>query len=371
MKRKLRLLLLFCSFLLTSCGDQTNLEEQQITLLLGIDLDKDDKIKAYSASPVFSQEAIQKYNISVGETKALRQARKELDSMSIGSLVGGKVQNILIGKKLLQQKNAFQYFDSFFRDPKNEVNGIVIVVDGDVTEIVKLNMKDKGRIGVVLREQVETTYENRSTVRTTLQQFHRQMSEPGMTPYVTQIRPGNNEIIVTGSALLSENGKYATSIDGEKSSLFLMMNGDARRPIPLIMKLSPKTLGIKKKEVVIACTVNSVKTSISTKYQKRTFGFDIEMNLGLIITERPFQFDTEKQGKQFEKAMEDELKKQCEALIKVFQKHQIDPLGLGLHARAYQYKEWKKVEKEWGKTFSKATITIKPKVKVISYGVSK
>lgn len=55
----------------------------------------------------------------------------------------------------------------------------------------------------------------------------------------------------------------------------------------------------------------------------------------------------------------------------------VTPIGLGKYARAYAYAyayaydEWKKVEDDWGRVFSKAKVTIHPEVKIISVGVLK
>ncbi|WP_374987756.1 Ger(x)C family spore germination C-terminal domain-containing protein [Paenibacillus sp. R14(2021)] len=36
----------------------------------------------------------------------------------------------------------------------------------------------------------------------------------------------------------------------------------------------------------------------------------------------------------------------------------MDPIGVGLYARAYQYKAWKKVQENWGDAFSKADVSV-------------
>ncbi len=41
---------------------------------------------------------------------------------------------------------------------------------------------------------------------------------------------------------------------------------------------------------------------------------------------------------------------------------------MGLYARAYEYKEWQKVQDDWGEALSKADIKINVKVKVKSMG---
>ncbi|WP_458259534.1 Ger(x)C family spore germination C-terminal domain-containing protein [Bacillus cereus] len=52
------------------------------------------------------------------------------------------------------------------------------------------------------------------------------------------------------------------------------------------------------------------------------------------------------------------MKSDLEGLIKKIQKAEIAPIGLGVYARAYTYKDWKRVQKQWGKALSKADVKI-------------
>ncbi|UED77777.1 Ger(x)C family spore germination C-terminal domain-containing protein [Brevibacillus sp. DP1.3A] len=72
-----------------------------------------------------------------------------------------------------------------------------------------------------------------------------------------------------------------------------------------------------------------------------------------------------------EKAIAVVMKQNMEGVIAKLQKKQVDPIGLGKYARAYAYAEWKKVEDDWGRVFSKAKVTIHPEVKIIRVGVLK
>ncbi|MNG37666.1 hypothetical protein D3C84_1250870 [compost metagenome] len=58
-------------------------------------------------------------------------------------------------------------------------------------------------------------------------------------------------------------------------------------------------------------------------------------------------------------------------LIKKIQQNQIDPIGLGLYARAHEYRQYKKVEEHWGETLSEADIHLTVKVKIGSTGPMK
>jgi hypothetical protein len=56
------------------------------------------------------------------------------------------------------------------------------------------------------------------------------------------------------------------------------------------------------------------------------------------------------------------------ALVAKMQRHEIDPIGLGLYARAYQFKAWEHVQDEWGHAFSKADVRIHIKTKIKNMG---
>ncbi|MNY44410.1 hypothetical protein D3C86_1794380 [compost metagenome] len=62
------------------------------------------------------------------------------------------------------------------------------------------------------------------------------------------------------------------------------------------------------------------------------------------------------------------MQKQFENLLKKIQKHQIDPIGLGLYARAHEYRQYKKVENHWGEALSEADIQVSVKVVLGSIG---
>ncbi|WP_173194298.1 Ger(x)C family spore germination C-terminal domain-containing protein [Paenibacillus alginolyticus] len=50
-----------------------------------------------------------------------------------------------------------------------------------------------------------------------------------------------------------------------------------------------------------------------------------------------------------------QVQKQLESLIHKIQADKIDPMGLGLYARAHEYSHFKKVEDNWGETLPKLT----------------
>ncbi|MNR51844.1 hypothetical protein D3C85_1715820 [compost metagenome] len=89
------------------------------------------------------------------------------------------------------------------------------------------------------------------------------------------------------------------------------------------------------------------------------------------IKERLFPYDVEHNAPELEKDIEEELQKQFSQLIKKIQSAKIDPIGLGLYARAHEYSQYKKVQDHWGETLSNSEVNVKVKVKIQSMGSNK
>ncbi len=371
MRKHVRILLVAVSMsLLPGCGDQLYLENTALILAAGMDLDDEDRMIVYSSNPVFSPEAKEKVNLSATKTITLRKARNELDSMSYATAVSGKLQTILIGKKFLQHKDVFPYFDVLFRDPKNDINARVVAVDGPVRDVMYIKMDDKGRIGTILRDLVDTTYKNGTTVITPLQQFHRQFLDKRITPYITELKAANNELIITGATLLDKKGKYVTSLTNQECATLLLLQQDIRNPLSYTFQLPPKQVKATEEESKITIDIPGAKYEVKTNFKNGRFVFDINLKLKVVIMERLFRLDQEKEGKKLEKLLAEAMKKECEAFVKKIQKHSLDPIGFGVYAHAYQYNQWKKVESDWGKAFADAQVNLTTSVEIVSFGVA-
>lgn len=232
-------------------------------------------------------------------------------------------------------------------------------------------MSDKGRIGVVIKDLAESAFKKSAAVQTTLQQFHKQMMDKGATPYLTEMKAEKNNLVISGTVLLHKDGTFATSLNNKESALLLLLQRNTRYSIPLTFHLPPEMFQTDEEMSYVSFDINKVKYNLKTKFVENQFTIDVKMKVQITLSERMFSFDLEKKSKQLEQAIAQELKKECEALIKKAQKHQVSPFGFGLYVRAYDYKNWKKVQDDWGKALSKAKVNISTKVIIKNNGVSK
>ncbi|NOU66562.1 Ger(x)C family spore germination protein [Paenibacillus sp. LMG 31461] len=356
--------------IVSGCGKAIYIENQQFVLTEAIDFDENNKLVVYTSTPVFNKEAKDRFKITFSRADTMRKSKGEIDSKTSGRLAYGKSQNVLIGKKLLQQRNALPYLDVLFRDSRNEINANVIVIDGTVKDVMYTNMSDKGRIASVIKDLVESTYKSRVSVQTSLQKFHLQVKDKGMTPVLTEMKPEKNELAITGTTLLHKDGTYAASLNHQETSLLILLQGDSKNSIPLTFHIPPDLFDTSKESSFVSFNIKKANPKIKAKFEEDDhLTIDIPMKVQIDLTERLFPLDVDEKKKELERAIEIELQKACETLIKKAQKYQLDPFQFGVHVRAFHYKDWKKIEDNWGKVLAEATVHISPKVIIKSIGV--
>ncbi|WP_028402640.1 Ger(x)C family spore germination protein [Ectobacillus panaciterrae] len=367
MKRKILCCILLLTTMMTGCVDQTNVEDVSLTLILGIDLDDDDNLLVYMSSPVFNKEARRKEEKVGVKSVTVRNSRELFDTTVMALTSGSKTQIFLIGKRLLKRKNWIDYLDPFYRDPKNTVTTRIVAVDGPVSDVIFYKPEDKPRLPLYLTKLVDTAYRRNITVKTSLQEFHEQTTEKGMTASITEMKK-TNKIKLTGSALLDEQGRYKLTITPHENKLLRIMQHQKKGEFPFTIAVPLQSHDRDKHWLSFATQGIKVKTKVR---HDGHFIFDVNVKMRIAVTERLFPFNVRKNASKLQKSIETKLKADFERLIKKTQTAKIDPIGFGLYARAYTYPEWKKVQNRWGKAFSKADVNVKVSVTIAGMGTIK
>lgn len=352
---------------LTGCTDRLNVEDVTFALLIGIDQDEEDRLVFSISSPVFSKEAKKKEEEYEVRTTTLRKSREEFDRSVVAMTMGGKVQALLLGKRLLQHKDWFKMLDPLYRDTKNTVLTHVVLVDGKVSDIINYSPDDKPRLPTYLSELLHTAQRRNIAVSTTLQQLHRQMFEKGMTPGIVELRK-DGKLKVIGTALLKEDGRYVITLEPLENKLLSLLNPHRSGEFPFTITIPSHSNEGFFKQDKLSFTATDISTKTKVKFDEYKFRFDIHVKMRISLSEQLFPFNVEKEAEKLEKEIAQQLEAQYEQLINKIQAAEIDPIGLGLYARAKQYRHWKDVQDEWGKALSSADVNVKVKVKVMTMG---
>jgi len=364
------LIALSAAVFLSGCWDRANVEDITLSMLVGMDLDEQNRLLFSLSSPVFSKEAKKKEEQYVMRSTSMRQSREEFDRTVVAMTMGGKVQALLLGKRVLQHTGWFELMDPFYRDNRNTVLPTVVLVDGPVSEVIQFSPEDKPRLPTYMRELVNTAKRRNITVQTTLQQLRRQIYEKGMTPSITELRK-DTDLKVVGTALLRHDGRYAMTLEPHENKLCSLLRADRRGDFPFTIKLPtyPDDGVFQHNVTSFAPISTSVKTK--TRYEANRFRFDVGLKMRIFLTEKLFPADLQKNAEKLERDIARKLENDYAKLIEKLQAEKVDPIGFGIHARARQYRHWKPVQNRWPEAFSKADVNVNVTIKIMGMGAIK
>ncbi|TMV50008.1 Ger(x)C family spore germination protein [Paenibacillus mesophilus] len=363
------ILLVFAVAVIAGCYDRVDLEEQTSSFLVGIDLDRDNKLVVYASNPVFSSHAEKKSQELGLNAGTLRQSRSALEARTLGFLSYRKVQVILIGKRILEHEDWYRLLDVIMRDTKNPLTQRMVAFNGTLSDIVNLNPKDQPTIPILLRGMVDTKSARSETVKTTFQELDRLFYEKGITPYLSEVvLDPNKEVTMSGTTLLDKKGKYAASLNMPDTVLLHILQNEVKRPVSLTIRIPGHSKSGPFGTDRVSFNAENVKTKFSTSYAEERFKFGIDIRMSISLSERLIPIDAQKEGERLESLIAEQLQNRFESLIRTIQSHRIDPVGLGIYARAYESSRYKDVQDNWGEALAKADINVSVKVTIRSTG---
>ncbi|MGN4668297.1 Ger(x)C family spore germination protein [Bacillus cereus group sp. MYBK234-1] len=363
MKRKISYLL-SCLILLTGCYDQIYVEDVAATLIVGIDLDEQNNLQIYIVNPLINKDQKRTEEKHYSTDKTVRKARDKFDTIDPGIISGSKIQIILLGKKLLKKKNWIKYLEPFYRDPQNTMTAKVIGVEGKVSDIIYSRSHKKNFLADYLVKLVRTGNARNVTVKTTFKELYRQVKDKGITPSISSIKKIKNEKVkITGTMLLNYENSLQFSLNSNENKLLTLLQGKVQGDYPFTINNSLTSLN----KQWISISAQRIEVNKKVSYTNH-FIFDIQINMGTEIIEKFPDSETAIDARKLEKAISKQLKKEITQFIEKIKQAKIDPIGLGIYARAFQYKNWVSHEQNWGNELSKAEININVKVKVRDIG---
>ncbi|PGL71039.1 Ger(x)C family spore germination protein [Bacillus sp. AFS055030] len=355
---------------LTGCNDKINIEDLTIALIWGIDLDQQGDVVIYMASPVFSKDVKEKNEHFKVKSLSFREARDIIDSKALGITAGGKVQTVLIGRKVIEQKNWYSLLDLFYRDPKMRLNADLVVVNGSVSDVFDFSPKNKPSLSLFIPQLLKTANFRNVSVRTPLRYFYKINFEKGITPYTPELTLKDNALEVSGTILLNKQNQYRRTLSLKETMLLIILQD--RKAGQLTMWLNGNKHKKNENTILnskISFYIKNIKRNVKKKFDDGKYQFNINLKLPIAITESPIKLNDKSEGK-LVKEIENELQKELNLFVKSLQNDKVDPIGLGLFARSFKYSEWKKVEDDWVGAFQQSKIKVKVKIILVDRGIS-
>ncbi|OTW73384.1 MULTISPECIES: Ger(x)C family spore germination protein [Bacillus cereus group] len=364
--------IVICCVYLIGCSQRIPLEKVSLILLIGLDRTPNGDIKVGTSIPLFHHKQPKSTIEHWTQASTVYTGFSKIDTKLTGFMTASKAEIILIGKKLAQEANWLQELDSSYRDPYATINAKVVLVDGPTEEIFKIHKPNKPSLSSYINGVIESSIQNNQSVSSTIQQLMREQNEEGMTQTVPIIKKTNNEIDTVGIAFLNRRGKYLTHIPKKDVKFFNLINKPkSNGRMILHLSLPPKKFN---KKTNTSIFIQNAKRKVDVNFQngKFVFNFNIYANVALIEKTNANlikgHYDNKKNINNLKSAIQKEINDNLQNILNEIQQKKIDPIGLSLYARAFQYKEWKKVKGDWLQALAEAKINVKTHVKIKDTG---
>ncbi|MGA4466894.1 Ger(x)C family spore germination protein [Bacillus bombysepticus] len=367
--------IIVCCLFLISCSPRVSLEKVSLILLIALDKTTDGDMLVGTSLPLFHHEKQENTIEHLVKASSVYNGFSKINTKLTGFLTSAKTEIILLGKKFAQEENWIKQLDSSYRDPYSTINAKLILVDGSIEEIFNIKRPDKPRLPTYIKSILESSFQNNQSVPSTIQQLIREKNEQGMTQTLPIIKRIGNEIDTTGIGFMNYEGRYVTMLPKKEVVYFNLLNksiNNGRMVLHLPFKATKKN-----KQGNTSIFVQDAKRTVKVKYKNGKFLFNIDIYIeGSLIEKTNGQMikniTKEKQAVvKLEHNIKRQLDEKLESILKQIQKYEIDPLGLVLYARAYEYEEWKKIKNNWPDVFSKAKLNIDTHIKINNTGTTR
>ncbi len=385
MKRKLVLLLLFIVIMLivTGCWNRRELNDLAIAVAMGIDKSGDQYKVSYQVvdpGEVAAQKGtgatpVVMYS-STGET--LFQAIRRITAVAPRKIYSAHLRIVVISETLAKE-GIGKTLDFLLRDHELRTDFFIVIAKGTSAENTMKVLTNIEKIPALKMESsIKLSEENWApTVAIQLDELIFDIISEGKHPVLTGIQikgekakgvtKENVELIDSPAEL-----QYSGLAVFNKDKLIGWLNEEESRGYTYIADRVKSTVG------VVPCpggklTVEVIrsKTKVKGRVEKGKPQIDVETRMEVNVGEVACQIDLTKTKTvyELEKKGEQLVQKIMETSInKVQNKFKVDVFGFGEVIHRSDPKAWKKMKKDWDKTFVDIPVNVKVDIKIRRLG---
>lgn len=354
--------LLFLSVLILSgcdlLGVQKNiLEDNLLAEGVGFDAEEEGKIKstAVVTSARTGKDVPAGKEIYQSVSYSAKSTRQKMESQTPYPVVSGRLEVIVYGADLAK-KGLFPIVDTYSRDPSIGRKLTLAVAEGRAEPLVKLEKKQAESPGVKLKEII-TQNHRYNLPDVNLHSFLYSYYGKGRDPVMPLLGEKNGGLEVRGIALFKDDrytGEYIPYRDG---FLFKVLYENFKKGL----------YEVELEEGYLAMNSIKSKTHYTIKHANTEPEVKMDVELNGYVLEREGRNMKEQGLSHYEQETAQIIKKKMEKMIELFQKKNIDPLGIGerarSHTRNFNFKRW-------DDRYPDIPIKLNVKVKLLQTGIS-
>ena len=378
MKKKVAILLLFISLILTGCWDKIEINERGFILGLGIDKlpDKEKKEKydaikvelkypnvamlgmkqSMSKDPSFYKEGNgESFNTIIGEIETLAPFKLELSFVKV----------IVLGKDIIKDDKLFRdVLDGIEREKHFSRKIYLLSAKDEAQSIIKCKPKEQPIIGLYFRDVLRHAVKEGRVVDSNLNIISKNLQEGRDTILAKVENKGNSDVDINGASII-KNFKYVGDLNDRESRIYNLIVKDNNNIVDI---------HVKKDDVPISYEINrtSRKMKISEKSDALVMDLRIETE-GDIAQHRIGMKGTitsNKKIKEIEALVQAELKGDIQKLMEKLQKeYEADVVGVQENIYKHDQKLYKKTQKHWNNYYKNMIVNVEVSSKIRRIGI--
>jgi spore germination protein len=390
-RRYILLALIVLIFLcLTGCWSSQEIEEQNIYVGLAIDVGETSeeeqemtKKEEYYPKKNLITLTIQTLQTGGGGTqqKGSPKSKKYLNTEETGDsifqlmrqyslrfdrpIIGHHLKVIIISSELALKTNVEKLLKFIFRDNDIRPSTLVLISNGKASKAL-ISKKPEVVPAFYLKGIVDNQFRNNKILPPMILNKLNGIMNSGSSFLLQNVISAKGEVEFAGAGI----------IKGKTNKLIGMLN---EHDVESLSWISGKIKGgllktYDKSGEVLTYEIGSVKTKIKSKLQGNDISFHVSITSeGRLIENWNTSEDPTKN--EFLKEAEDDFEHELKVMVyKIIHKLQeiyhVDVAGFGNELRIEHPMVWKKVKKDWDKTFSQSEITYDVDLKITDYGSS-
>ncbi|MRX72282.1 Ger(x)C family spore germination protein [Bacillus lacus] len=319
--------------LLTGCLEKEILDDVNMILASGFDIDEENKELFVGTAyiPVYLKDQPVEPEYITSSSKISREVLSNMQRKSSNPLVFGKLQVTLFGKELAE-KGLLDFVDALQRDASIGSRVYLGVVRGTAGKVLEGTYGTLGT-AAYLSDTIKHNIERRDLPDTNLQLFLYNFYSEGSDPYLPLLKKTEGKVEVDGIALF-HGDEMVDEISPDEQMFFKLM-ADNYSEGTYSTEL-PDSNNMMTVQSITSRRKLHVESEEKIKIDIRVEGH-IREYTGIILNPG----EIKKIEKEFERAIREEGQK----IIEKFKENNIDPLGfndeIGHRFRNHDKKKWK------------------------------
>ncbi|UOQ43607.1 Ger(x)C family spore germination protein [Halobacillus salinarum] len=361
---KKALCMLISLFLLTGCWDQRQFKDIKLVLTKAFDLTEDGDLHETVSIPSVQRggegpgpEHIQ---IVSAEADNVREARERIDEMISQSFDPSKLKVILLGEELAQ-KGIYPILDDFYRNPRNNLNAYLGIVEGEAGKAVSIKNQTEPRISTYISGILESNITSTHFTGKNLQLICSDLLSPGKDftlPYL-KVLEESQLIKYDGLALFHDENYTGVHLTPEQSLLLMLLEGYRGQYARITKKIGKE--GDNPLLDYISINVMKADQKLKIDAKDSEVKVTVRLNLKARIVEYPKNhLDSYSKVEKVNKRLSEVLTKDAKEIIDIVQEANSDVFGIGRRVMAYKPDVWDRLD--WNEEFP--DIEFEPKVTV-------